>query len=153
MKIIVLFSFISCVLISCNKENYGCTDPIAFNYDEEANIESGYCDYPDTLIAWFGINRSNIWKNEDPSITHFRIYFTEDYYSTAASQLIGEVPIDSFWVEKPAVDDPSALRLIIDNLYDIEYSARWILTDQNDNELTYDYIADFSEDGAYYTEL
>lgn len=153
MKNILLFSFIILGITSCNKENYGCMDPMAPNYDEEANIESGYCDYPDTLIAWFGINRSNIWKNEDPTITHFRIYFTEDYYGEGAKQLIGEAPIESYWVEKPTPDDPSAWRLILDDLYDIEYSAKWILTDQNDSELSYYSIADYSKDGAYYTEL
>jgi hypothetical protein len=45
MKKIFLFLSLSILIISCNKDEHGCTDPIAMNFDYIADIDDGSCKY------------------------------------------------------------------------------------------------------------
>jgi len=44
--LLILFS-LSFVLASCGKDITGCTDPLATNYNPDATISDGNCQYPD----------------------------------------------------------------------------------------------------------
>ena len=46
MKKLLVFVFAVTLLGSCGKK--GCTDPLADNYDADATIDNGSCEYPDT---------------------------------------------------------------------------------------------------------
>ena len=47
---IFLILFAGITSSSCSKE--GCTDPMAFNYNTEADTDDGSCDYEDVPIQW-----------------------------------------------------------------------------------------------------
>ena len=39
MKRLIVFVFAAALLVNCNKDIEGCTDPTANNYDEDASID------------------------------------------------------------------------------------------------------------------
>ena len=50
MNKIILLLFVSTLFFACKKEE-GCTDPLAFNYNSEAEKEDGSCEYPDPFTT------------------------------------------------------------------------------------------------------
>ena len=42
----------SCIPCTSNGETYGCTDPIANNYNQNAIIDNGSCTYPPSTVEF-----------------------------------------------------------------------------------------------------
>ena len=55
---------------SCTYDVYGCTDPLATNYDPSATIDDGTCQYPNTCGGVTGINLTDV--------IHDRVVFNWD---------------------------------------------------------------------------
>jgi hypothetical protein len=71
--ILIVFSF-----ISCKKENFGCTDCYASNYDSDAVYDDGSCNYNcscgEILQIQLIANTEWIGPIEDPDYLEFWVY-------------------------------------------------------------------------------
>ncbi len=55
---------------SCKKNANGCTDPTSDNYDNEANVDNGSCNYHGNLVAWYDtITHDSLIANNVASVT------------------------------------------------------------------------------------
>lgn len=55
----IIYTLLSCLLIvSCSREKKGCMDPNALNYDEQAVVDNGKCEYEPaikkSILLFFG---------------------------------------------------------------------------------------------------
>ena len=65
MKRLIVFVFAVTLLGSCKKDIEGCTDPMANNYDSDANIDDGSCIYSMTRIPDTAFERQLIIQGYD----------------------------------------------------------------------------------------
>lgn len=70
LKISIICATFTLAIISCKKNVSGCTDPISDNYNIEANVENGSCNYHGNLVAWYDtITRDSLLSNNIASLT------------------------------------------------------------------------------------
>ena len=77
-KITYLFIAISIVFVSCTKEE-GCTDPIAVNYNSDAENDDGSCEF--SIIGVWSANSVDIAATETTTLLGQTIYSSDTSYT------------------------------------------------------------------------
>ncbi len=79
INILDVVETVDCILNDCWSEDvYGCTDPDAINYNPEATIDDGSCEYENTLTDIDGnvyptvIIGAQVWMAENLRVTHYQ---------------------------------------------------------------------------------
>ncbi len=70
LKFAIFSATFSMFIVSCKKDVNGCTDPLSENYNNEANVDDGSCNYHGNLVAWYDTNtRDSLLANNVASVT------------------------------------------------------------------------------------
>jgi hypothetical protein len=70
IKAIFLLVILSLINLSCRKDVNGCMDPASDNYNIEANVDNGSCNYHGNLTNWYdATTRDSLLANNTSSIT------------------------------------------------------------------------------------
>lgn len=84
MRKLFIFSLIATTgLYSCKPE--GCTDPIAVNYNADAEKDNGSCSYEANLAIWLDETTADLYESEDDDLYLFDIFLE--------GEKIGEHPL------------------------------------------------------------
>jgi len=79
VDVLDVVSTVNCILSDCwQMDIYGCTDPEAINYNPDATIDDGSCEYETTVTDIDGNAYSTVtigdqeWMAENLKVTHYR---------------------------------------------------------------------------------